>query len=107
MLSYFRAAAFSTGGSIRKHANESRSGQRIGATGSKKFKPNVFSWSLRLSKLNTEDYPAVAELIDIRGIPTLMMFRQGRKLVDISDATDTANLVRWRSHFESRFRRSR
>ena len=54
----------------------------------------------RLLKLNTEDYPAIAERFGIRGIPTMMMFRQGRKVADISGAMDAANVVRWvRSHF--------
>jgi thioredoxin 2 len=50
---------------------------------------------VRFLKLNTEDHPAVAERFGIRGLPTLMMFRQGRKVADISGAMNTATLVRW------------
>jgi thioredoxin 2 len=50
---------------------------------------------VRLLKLNTEDHPAVAARFGIRGIPTLMMFRQGHKAAEISGAMNTASLVQW------------
>jgi thioredoxin 2 len=49
----------------------------------------------RLLKLNTEDFPAVAERFGIRGIPTVMLFRKGERAGQISGATDAADLVRW------------
>jgi thioredoxin 2 len=48
----------------------------------------------RLLKLNTEEFPAVAERFGIRSIPTMMLFRRGEKVAQISDAMDAANLVR-------------
>jgi thioredoxin 2 len=53
----------------------------------------------RLLKLNTEDFPAVAERFGIRSIPTMMLFRKGEKVAQVSGAMDAANLVRWvRTH---------
>jgi len=49
----------------------------------------------RLLKLNTQDYPGVAERFGIRGIPTLMVFRHGRKAAEISGAMEAGRLVRW------------
>ncbi len=49
----------------------------------------------RLLKLNTQDYPGVAERFGIRGIPTLMVFRHGRKTAEISGAMEAGRLVRW------------
>ena len=54
---------------------------------------------VRLLKLNTEDHPAVAQQFGIRGIPTLMLFRNGRKTAEISGAMDARNLIAWiKSH---------
>jgi thioredoxin 2 len=50
---------------------------------------------VRLLKLNTEEHPAVAARFGIRGIPTLMMFRHGRKTAEISGAMNAASLVQW------------
>jgi thioredoxin 2 len=50
---------------------------------------------VRLLKLNTEEHTAVAERFGVRGIPTLMLFRQGRKVADISGAMDASTVVRW------------
>lgn len=50
---------------------------------------------VRLLKLNIENHPGAAERFGIRGIPTLMLFRQGRKVADVSGAMDAACLVRW------------
>jgi len=53
----------------------------------------------RLLKLNTEQFPAVAERFGIRSIPTMMLFRKADKVAQVSGAMDAANLVRWvRSH---------
>jgi len=54
---------------------------------------------VRLLKVNTEAHPEVAERFGIRGIPTLMVFRQGRRVAETSGAMDAGSLVRWvRSH---------
>lgn len=54
---------------------------------------------VRLLKLNTEDYPAVAQQFGIRGIPTLMLFRKGQRVAQTSGAMDARSLAQWiRAH---------
>jgi thioredoxin 2 len=54
---------------------------------------------VRLLKLNTENYPEVAERFGIRGIPTLCPFRDGQKTAEINGAMDVRSLVQWiRTH---------
>jgi thioredoxin 2 len=50
---------------------------------------------VRVQKVNTEDYPAAAQRFGIRGIPTLMLFRNGQKAAQISGAMDARSLVQW------------
>lgn len=52
--------------------------------------PNV-----RLAKLNTESEPEVAARFGIRGIPTLIAFRNGREVARQSGAMDLAGLLGW------------
>lgn len=52
--------------------------------------PNV-----RLAKLNTEDEPDIAARFGIRGIPTLIAFRNGREVARQSGAVDLPRLVDW------------
>ena len=49
----------------------------------------------RLAKLNTEEAQEIAARFDIRSIPTLIIFRNGREIARQSGAMDTGNLVRW------------
>lgn len=49
----------------------------------------------RLAKLNTEEAQALAARFNIRSIPTLAIFRNGREIARQSGAMDTASLVRW------------
>ena len=44
----------------------------------------------RLLKLNTEDFPAVAERFGIRSVPT-MLFSKGAKAARISGVMDSTN----------------
>ncbi|HEV7820489.1 MAG TPA: thioredoxin TrxC [Burkholderiales bacterium] len=54
---------------------------------------------VRLAKLNTENEQAIAARYGIRGIPTLIAFKNGREIARQSGALDTASLVGWiRSH---------
>jgi thioredoxin 2 len=54
---------------------------------------------VRLAKLDTEAEPAVAARFGIRGIPTLIVFRNGREVARQSGAMGTPQLVQWiRSH---------
>ena len=54
---------------------------------------------VRLAKLNTEDVPDVATRFGIRGIPTLIAFKNGREVARQSGAMDVNGLIGWvRSH---------
>ena len=50
---------------------------------------------VRLAKLNTEDEQAIAARFGIRGIPTLVAFKNGREVARQSGALDTDGLVGW------------
>jgi thioredoxin 2 len=50
---------------------------------------------VRLAKLNTEDAQAIAARYGIRGIPTLVAFKNGREVARQLGALDTAGLVGW------------
>jgi thioredoxin 2 len=48
-------------------------------------------------KVNTEEAPGLAARMNIRAIPTLVLFRNGVEEKRVSGALDTASLVRWAS----------
>ncbi len=50
---------------------------------------------LRFAKLNTQDEPGPAAQMNIRSIPTLIVFRGGREIARQSGALDTAALTHW------------
>jgi thioredoxin 2 len=50
---------------------------------------------LRFAKLNTEDQPAPAARFNIRSIPTLIVFRNGKEISRQSGAMDVSTLTRW------------
>ncbi|MEO5343147.1 MAG: thioredoxin TrxC [Gammaproteobacteria bacterium SHHR-1] len=50
---------------------------------------------LRLLKLNTEQEQQIAAHYQIRSIPTLALFHQGRELARQSGAMGAADMVRW------------
>ena len=50
---------------------------------------------IRFAKLNTEDEAGPAARFNIRSIPTLIVFREGREIARQSGAMDTAGLTRW------------
>ena len=50
---------------------------------------------VRLAKLNTEDEPDIAARLGIRGIPTLIAFRNGREVARQSGAMDLPGLLSW------------
>jgi thioredoxin 2 len=50
---------------------------------------------MRFAKLNTQDEPAPANKLNIRSIPTLIVFRHGKELARQSGAMDSGRLVRW------------
>lgn len=50
---------------------------------------------LRFAKLDTEAAQGIAARYNIRSIPTMIVFRQGKELARQSGAVDAASLVRW------------
>jgi thioredoxin 2 len=50
---------------------------------------------VRLVKLNTEDEQTIGAQHNIRSIPTLALFRDGKEVVRQAGAIGTAELVRW------------
>ena len=49
----------------------------------------------RLAKLNTEESQQTAARYNIRGIPTLAVFKQGKEFARQSGAMDYGSLTRW------------
>jgi thioredoxin 2 len=49
----------------------------------------------RLAKLDTEAEPEIAGRYAIRGIPTLIAFKNGREIARQSGAMDAAGIVNW------------
>jgi len=50
---------------------------------------------MRLAKVDTQSEPTLAQRFNIRSIPTLALFRQGREIARQAGAMDTAGTVRW------------
>jgi len=50
---------------------------------------------VRLARLNTEEERSVAARFDIRSIPTVILFKNGREIARQSGAMDSESLVRW------------
>jgi thioredoxin 2 len=50
---------------------------------------------MQLVKVNTEDEQALAMQYNIRSIPTLAIFKQGREVNRMAGAMDLQNLLRW------------
>jgi thioredoxin 2 len=47
----------------------------------------------RLMKLNTEDHPQIAARAGIRGIPALILYRQGREVARLAGARPAADIL--------------
>lgn len=50
---------------------------------------------IRLAKVNTEREQAISASLNIRSIPTLVIFRGGREVARQPGAMGTADIVRW------------
>jgi thioredoxin 2 len=50
---------------------------------------------LRFAKLNTQDEPAPASRFNIRSIPTMIVFREGKEIARQSGAMDSATMSHW------------
>ena len=51
--------------------------------------------SMRVAKLDTEAEGQIAARFGIRSIPTLMVFRHGKPVLQRAGATDLASLLKW------------
>jgi thioredoxin 2 len=51
--------------------------------------------TLQVGKVNTDEQPDLAGRFNIRSIPTLILFRDGREIARQSGAVDAATLGRW------------
>jgi thioredoxin 2 len=51
--------------------------------------------AIRVAKLNTEQAQALAQRHNIRSIPTLALFRNGREIARQAGAMDTRGIVAW------------
>jgi thioredoxin 2 len=51
--------------------------------------------SLQVGKVNTDEQPDLAAQFNIRSIPTLILFRDGKELARQSGAMDASTLARW------------
>ena len=50
---------------------------------------------MRLAKLNTDEAQATAAQFNIRSIPTLALFKDGREVARQAGAMGAADIVRW------------
>jgi thioredoxin 2 len=60
------------------------------AAAARKFEPR-----LRFAKVNSDEEPALAARFGIRGIPTLIAFRDGKEIARQTGALDANSLARW------------
>jgi thioredoxin 2 len=60
---------------------------------------NTLEPRVRLAKVNTEEEPGLATRYGIRGIPTLILFRNERELARVSGAMDLARLLAWTQQY--------
>lgn len=51
--------------------------------------------TLQVAKLNTDEQQELAARFNIRSIPTLLLFRDGREIARQSGAVDASTLSRW------------
>ena len=49
----------------------------------------------RFAKVNTDEAPMLARRFGVRGIPTLVLFRDGREVKRVSGLMDARSLARW------------
>jgi thioredoxin 2 len=50
---------------------------------------------VRLAKVNTDEHQALSQRLNIRGIPTMILFQHGRELARQSGAMDSNRIERW------------
>ena len=50
---------------------------------------------VQLAKLDTEAHPQAAAPYNIRSIPTMVVFKEGREIARVSGALPAGEIVRW------------
>ena len=50
---------------------------------------------MRLLKLNSQDEPEIAARLGIQGIPTMLLFADGREIARVSGAMNASAIVAW------------
>ena len=56
-----------------------------------------FPLKIRFAKLNTEDFGSIASRYNISGIPTMILFKNGKEYKRISGALDAQSMIQWLS----------
>jgi len=56
-----------------------------------------FPLKIRFAKLNTEDFGSIASRYNISGIPTMILFKNGKEHKRISGALDAQSMIQWLS----------
>lgn len=54
-----------------------------------------FGSRMRFAKVNTQDHPGLAGRYGIRGVPTMILFRQGREVDRVTGAMQAQQLSAW------------
>ena len=58
-----------------------------------------FPLKARFAKVNTDEFPQLAAPYGIRGIPTMIIFKNGRELDRVSGALNSVNISEWVKRF--------
>ncbi len=56
-----------------------------------------FPLKIRFAKLNTQDFDSIASRYSISGIPTMILFKNGKEYKRISGALDAQSMIQWLS----------
>ena len=56
---------------------------------------NRFPLKVRFAKINTQDFPELSQPYGIRGIPTMIVFKDAKELDRVSGALGTEQIVQW------------
>ncbi len=59
----------------------------------------VFAGRVSFVKIDTQENPAIADSFDIRGIPTLILFKDGKEVVRQSGAFPYETLLKWINNY--------
>ncbi len=54
-----------------------------------------FPLKVRFAKLNSDNYPEIAGMYGIMGIPTMIVFRKGKEIARTSGAMSSIQIVNW------------